>query len=72
VTGTASGVDSGDVDPGAGVSARGFAAYTYTGSYASLIENYIFIPVVPEPAVSIFPMLQGLLPCSLNLGFTQC
>ena len=50
-----SGVGTGDVDPGAGVATRGFAAYTYTGSYASLIQNYI--SAVPEPAVSIFPVI---------------
>jgi hypothetical protein len=57
VAGTALGVGTGDIDPGAGVAARGFSAYTYTGSYAPLIQNYIAISAVPEPAVSIFPAI---------------
>lgn len=57
VAGTALGVGSGDIAPGASVATRGFTAYTYTGSYRSLIEDYLSISVVPEPAVSIFPLI---------------
>lgn len=57
VAGTAFGVGSGDIDPGASVANRDLTAYTYTGNYASLIQNYISVSVVPEPAVSIFPLI---------------
>lgn len=57
VAGTALGVGTADIDPGAGVAARGVSAYTYTGNYASLIQDYISISAVPEPAVSIFPVI---------------
>jgi len=57
VAGTALGVGTGDIDPGAGVATREFSAYTYTGSYAWLIQNYIAISAVPEPAVSILPAI---------------
>lgn len=57
VAGTALGVVSVDIDPGLGVATRGLSAYTYTGSYATLIQNYIGISAVPEPAISIFPAI---------------
>lgn len=52
VGGTALGVGSGDIDPGAAVATRNFSAFNYTGNYASQITAYISASPVPEPTLA--------------------